>query len=54
MRGAPGPYLHVFLITQQHWSQTEVGWVTTISGLLGLVAETPAGEAIDVTRRKRR
>lgn len=53
VRGALGPYLNVFLITQQHWSQTEVGWVTTISGLLGLVAQTPAGAAIDTTRRKR-
>ena len=53
VRGALGPYLNVFLITQQHWSQTEVGWVTTISGLLGLAAQTPAGAAIDATRRKR-
>jgi len=53
VRGALGPYLNVFLITQQHWSQTEVGWVTTISGLLGLAAQTPAGAAVDATRRKR-
>jgi MFS family permease len=53
VRGALGPYLNVFLVTEQHWSQTEVGWVTTISGLLGLVAQTPAGAAIDATRRKR-
>ncbi len=53
VRGALGPYLNVFLITQQHWSQTDVGWVTTISGLLGLAAQTPAGAAIDATRRKR-
>jgi MFS family permease len=53
VRGALGPYLNVFLITQQHWSQTEAGWVTTISGLLGIVAQTPAGAAIDATRRKR-
>jgi MFS family permease len=53
VRGALGPYLNVFLITQQHWSQTEVGWVTTISGLIGLIAQTPAGAAIDATRRKR-
>src|ERR1700735_3006325 len=53
VRGALGPYLNVFLTTQQHWSQTEVGWVTTISGLLGLAAQTPAGAAIDATRRKR-
>jgi MFS family permease len=53
VRGALGPYLNVFLITQQHWSQTEVSWVTTISGLLGLAAQTPAGAAIDATGRKR-
>ena len=53
VRGALGPYLNVFLVTQQHWSQTEVGWVTTVSGLLGLVVQTPAGAMIDATRRKR-
>ncbi len=53
VRGALGPYLNVFLVTQRHWSQTEVGWVTTISGLVGLVAQTPAGGAIDATNRKR-
>ncbi len=53
VRGALGPYLNVFLVTQQHWSQTEVGWATTVSGLVGLAAQTPAGAAIDATRRKR-
>ena len=53
VRGALGPYLNVFLVTQQHWSQTEVSWVTTVSGLLGLVVQTPAGAMIDATRRKR-
>jgi len=53
VRGALGPYLNVFLVTQQHWSQTEVGWVTTLGGLLGLAAQTPIGAAIDATRAKR-
>jgi MFS family permease len=53
VRGALGPYLNVFLVTQRHWSQTQVGWVTTVSGLLGLIAQTPAGGAIDATSRKR-
>jgi MFS family permease len=53
VRGALGPYLSVFLVTQQHWSQTEVGWVTTVGGLLGLAAQTPTGAAIDATRGKR-
>jgi hypothetical protein len=39
VRGAVGPYLNVFLVTHQHWSQTEVGVVTTISGLLGIASK---------------
>jgi MFS family permease len=53
VRGALGPYLNVFLVTQQHWSQSEVGLVTTIGGLLGLAVQTPIGAAIDETHAKR-
>ncbi len=53
MQGALGPYLNVFLVTQQHWSQSAVGVVTTTSGLLGLLVQTPIGAAIDATRAKR-
>jgi MFS family permease len=53
VRGALGPYLNVFLVTQRHWSLSEVGLVTTIGGLLGLAAQTPIGAAIDETRAKR-
>jgi MFS family permease len=53
VRGAIGPYLNVFLVTQQHWSLSEVGVVTTIGGLLGIAAQTPIGAAIDETRAKR-
>jgi sugar phosphate permease len=53
VRGALGPCLNVFLITQQGWSQSSVGLMTTISGLLGLAAQTPAGAAIDATMAKR-
>ncbi len=53
VRGAVGPYLNVFLVTQQHWSQSEVGLVTTIGGLLGLAVQTPIGAAIDETHAKR-
>ena len=47
VRGALGPYLNVFLVTQQNWSLSEVGLVTTIGGLLGLAAQTPIRAAID-------
>ncbi len=53
VRGALGPYLNVFLVTQQGWSQSSVGVMTTISGLIGLAAQTPAGAAIDATPAKR-
>ncbi len=53
VRGALGPYLNVFLITQQHWSQSSVGLVTTVGGLLGLAVQTPIGAVIDATRWKR-
>jgi MFS family permease len=53
VRGALGPYLNVFLVTQQHWSQSVVGLVTTIGGLLGLAAQVPTGIAIDATHAKR-
>jgi MFS family permease len=53
VRGALGPYLNVFLVTQQGWSQSSVGLMTMIGGLIGLAAQTPAGAAIDTTRAKR-
>jgi MFS family permease len=53
VRGALGPYLNVFLVTQQHWSQEAVGLVTTAGGLLGLTFQTPIGATIDATRAKR-
>ncbi len=53
VRGVLGPYLNIFLVTQQHWSQSEVGLVTTIGGLLGLSVQTPVGAAIDETHAKR-
>jgi predicted MFS family arabinose efflux permease len=53
VRGALGPYLNVFLVTQQGWSQPSVGLITTIAGLIGLTAQAPAGAAIDGTKTKR-
>ncbi|MGH7046331.1 MAG: MFS transporter [Stellaceae bacterium] len=52
VRGAFGPYLNVFLVTQQHWSQEAVGLVTMVGGLLGLSVQTPVGGLIDATRAK--
>jgi MFS family permease len=53
VQGAFGPYLNVFLVTQQHWSQSQVGFVTACAGLLGIAANAPVGAAIDATHAKR-
>ena len=53
VRNLFGPFVNVFLVTGQHWSQTDVGLVTTASGLLGIAFQTPIGAVIDVTRAKR-
>src|SRR5580693_1879789 len=53
VRNLFGPFVNVFLVTGQHWTQTDVGLVTTGSGLLGIALQTPIGAAIDVTRAKR-
>ena len=53
VRNLFGPFINVFLVTGQHWTQTDVGLVATGSGLLGIALQTPIGAAIDVTRAKR-
>ena len=53
VRNLFGPFINVYLVTDQHWTQTDVGLVTTASGLLGIALQTPIGAAIDVTRAKR-
>jgi MFS family permease len=53
VRNLFGPFINVYLVTGQHWSQTEVGLVTTASGLIGIALQTPIGAAIDVIRAKR-
>ena len=53
VRGALGPYLNVFLVTQLHWNQSSVGLITMLGGWLGLAARAPIGAAIDATHAKR-
>jgi MFS family permease len=53
VRGGLGPYLGIFLLTQQHWSQATIGLIMTVSGMIGLAIQTPVGAFIDATRFKR-
>jgi MFS family permease len=53
VRGAFGPFVNVYLVSQLHWTPSSVGLIMMVGGLIGLVTETPIGWAIDHTSHKR-
>src|SRR3989442_14189118 len=53
VRGAFGPYLGVFLVTQQQWNQAAVGLIATMGGLAGLAVHAPWGALINAAQCKR-
>jgi sugar phosphate permease len=50
VRDGLGPYLAVYLLTEQHWDEARIGLVMSIATIAGIVAQTPAGALIDTTR----
>ena len=56
IRDGLGPYLAIYLIAErgptQGWNEATTGLIMTIAGIVGLVAQTPAGALIDRTRHK--
>ncbi|MGU3537855.1 MFS transporter [Methylobacterium sp. A54F] len=57
VRDGLGPYLAIYLLAvrgpEQGWNEATIGLVITLSGIAGLIAQTPAGALIDRTRQKR-
>src|ERR1700744_5834905 len=53
VRDGLGPYLAVYLLTEQKWDQARIGIVMSVATIAGLVAQTPAGALIGATRAKR-
>ncbi|MBR0816161.1 MFS transporter [Bradyrhizobium diazoefficiens] len=53
VRDGLGPYLAVYLLTEQHWDEARIGLVMSIATVAGIVAQTPAGALVDATRAKR-
>jgi hypothetical protein len=43
VRDGLGPYLAIYLLTTQRWDAASIGVVMSISGISGLVAQTPIG-----------
>src|SRR5579863_8912597 len=53
VRDGLGPYLAIYLLTVQKWDEASIGIVMSIATVAGILAQTPAGALIDVTRAKR-
>src|SRR5215475_8998762 len=53
VRDGLGPYLAVYLLTEQKWDEASIGIVMSIATIAGIVAQTPAGALVDATRAKR-
>ena len=53
VRDGLGPYLAIYLLTEQHWDEARIGLVMAVSSFAGIAAQTPAGALVDATRAKR-
>ena len=53
VRDGLGPYLAIYLLTEQKWNEARIGIVMSIAAAAGLLAQTPAGALIDATKAKR-
>ncbi|WGR98296.1 MFS transporter [Bradyrhizobium sp. ISRA443] len=53
VRDGLGPYLAIYLLTEQKWDEASIGMVMSIASFAGIVAQTPAGALVDTTRAKR-
>ena len=53
VRDGLGPYLAIYLLTEQKWNEARIGMVMSIAGFAGILAQTPAGALVDATRAKR-
>jgi MFS family permease len=53
VRDGLGPYLAVYLLTEQKWDEARIGIVMSVATIAGILAQTPAGAVVDTTRAKR-
>ncbi len=53
VRDGLGPYLAVYLLTEQKWDEAHIGILMSVATIAGIFAQTPAGALVDATRAKR-
>jgi hypothetical protein len=52
VRDGLGPYLAIYLLTEQKWDEARIGIVMSVATIAGILAQTPAGVLLDTTRAK--
>src|SRR6201993_4615854 len=52
VRDGLGPYLAIYLLTEQNWDEARIGVVMSIATMAGIFAQGPAGALVDATRAK--
>jgi MFS family permease len=52
MQAGFGPFVAV-LLADEKWTQQNIGFVLSVSGVAGLLSQLPGGELLDVSRSKR-
>src|SRR3954463_14444533 len=53
VRDGLGPYLAIYLLTEQKWDEASIGIVMSVAALAGIIAQPPAGALIDRSTAKR-
>src|SRR4051812_9568641 len=53
VRDGLGPYLAIYLLTEQKWNEASIGVVMSVATIAGILAQTPAGALVDVIKAKR-
>src|SRR5712671_4857003 len=53
VRDGLGPYLAIYLLTEQKWDEARIGIVMSVAAIAGIVVQTPAGALVDATKSKR-
>jgi len=53
VRDGLGPYLSIYLLTEQKWDEASIGIVMSVAAVAGIIAQTPAGALIDRSTAKR-
>ena len=53
VRDGLGPYLAIYLLTEQNWDEARIGVVMSIATIAGIFGQGPAGALVDATHAKR-